>query len=473
METQKNGQLNCRIIIIDDDPGIRDIYRSILAPPVPGNLWAEGAALFDDPPPAVDFSSPRVYDLVLEDRGENGVRAVQEAVSNGRPFAMAFIDMKMPGIDGAETAKRIWEIDADIKVIFVTAYSERTPDEINRIAGRDDSFYLRKPFNPEEIRQFARALTNEWALEREREYLAANLKAANQELEQVNRNLNDRVQLQTAMLIQSEKMASIGILAAGVAHEINNPISFINGNLATLDKYRERINGLFSLYRQLEIDLNSAAHPRIQTRLKEIDAFKTRQKIDYMMTDMGDLVAESREGAERIRKIVMDLRTFSRVDQSEYKPADLHQIIDSTLNMIANEMKYHAEIVKQYGNIPPIKCFPQKLSQVFMNLLINAVQAINDKGVITIETRFLKEGRRRGDEQVKISISDNGCGIAEENLKKLFDPFFTTKPVGKGTGLGLSISYDIIKAHGGEISVQSQLGVGSTFCVTLPLEKEI
>jgi len=465
---------NNRIIIIDDDPGIRETYRNILLPASQNDLLTEGASLFGDSVPRPVSSNLDVFELTLEDRGEKGVKSVEKAMTKGQPFSVAFIDMKMPGIDGAETAKRIWAIDQDIKIVFVTAFSEHTPDDINKITGRDDSFYLRKPFNPEEIRQFARALTNEWTLERERESLSNDLKIANATLEDVNETLNERVKQQTAMLIQSEKMASIGVLAAGVAHEINNPISFINGNLSTMVKYSDRITELVTLYTALEKHLSEKGDQTTREKVDKINDFKKKQKIDYILGDIKDLVTESQEGAERIRKIVLDLKTFSRVDEAEYKYADLHEIIDSTLNMVHNEMKYNTQVINNYdNNLPQIKCFPQKLSQVFMNLLINSIRAIDEHGAITIATHLIKAGKRRQDEQVKIIVSDNGSGIEEENLKNLFDPFFTTKPVGEGTGLGLSITYDIVKSHGGEITVESNIGEGTTFTILLPIEIDI
>ncbi|MBU3914507.1 response regulator [bacterium] len=473
MDTITKQEKNNRILIIDDDPGIRETYQNILSPVSKSDFLAEGASLFGDSVPMPNFSNQEKFELMLKDRGEKGVKSVEESIANKQPFSVAFIDMKMPGIDGAETARRIWEIDQNISIVFVTAFSEHTPDDINKITGRNDSFYLRKPFNPEEIKQFARALTNAWTLEREKERLSKELREANAELENINQTLNERVKQQTAMLIQSEKMASIGILAAGVAHEINNPISFINGNLSTMAKYRDRISDLLFLYTSLEKYLTEKGDQTISEKVAEITELKKKLKIDYIINDIKDLVIESKDGTDRIRKIVLDLKTFSRVDEAEYKYADLHEIIDSTLNMLHNEIKYSTKVTKDFAELPQIKCFPQKLSQVFMNLLINSVQAIGENGVISIQTQLIKGGQRRDDEKVKIIVSDNGCGIEETNIKKLFDPFFTTKPVGEGTGLGLSITYDIIKSHKGEISVESQVGQGTTFIIILPLEIEI
>ena len=181
-----------------------------------------------------------------------------------------------------------------------------------------------------------------------------------------------------------------------------------------------------------------------------------------LLEDMESLLAESQDGAERVRRIVQDLKSFSHVDEAELKPVSIADNLDSTLNMVRNEIKYVADVVKQYGDLPMVTCRPQQLNQVFMNLLVNAAHAIEGHGTITVRT--WQEG-----EVVCISITDSGKGIAPEHLNRIFEPFFTTKDVGKGTGLGLSICYDIIHKHGGEILVESTVGTGSTFTVRLPI----
>ena len=457
---------NNRILIIDDDPGVRDSYKEILCPVPKADVLSKGASLFDGP---IQDTVPipwKQYDLTMAEKGEEGVEAVKKAIEEKSPLALAFIDMKMYGIDGAETSKRIWAIDPDIKIVIVTAYSEYTPDDIIRVTGRNDIFYLRKPFNPEEIRQFAKALTNEWNLERERERL-------NDELEDLNKNLQKKVEEQTGLLIQSEKMASIGILAAGVAHEINNPISFVNSNLSTIKKYCVRVESLLQKYKEIEACLSRGAADKVRPLLEEIKDFKEKKRIDFILGDIVGLAEESLEGTERVRRIANDLRTFSRMDEAELKHIDLNESIDTTLNIIWNELKYKAEIVKDYADLPEVKCFPQKVSQVFLNILMNAVQAIEEEGTIKIVTRHVKEGRRTEDARVEIKISDTGHGIPKDDISKIFDPFFTTKPVGEGTGLGLSVTYDIVKAHGGTIIVESEEGKGTTFTICLPLEMKI
>ena len=279
----------------------------------------------------------------------------------------------------------------------------------------------------------------------------------NRDLKEVNSKLSDA----QSKLIQSEKLASIGQLAAGVAHEINNPIGFIFSNFGTLEQYLEDLFQMLDAYEQAEASVSdSAALARIRSLKADLD-------IDYLKEDIPNLMRESRDGIQRVRKIVQDLKDFSRVDaRQEWESVDLHAGIDSTLNIVNNEIKYKADVVKHYGALPEVQCLPSELNQVFMNLLVNAAHAITaERGTITISTGV--EGTN-----VWVEVADTGAGIAAENLQRIFDPFFTTKPVGKGTGLGLSLSYGIVQKHSGRMEVHSELGVGTRFRVTLPIQHE-
>ena len=271
----------------------------------------------------------------------------------------------------------------------------------------------------------------------------------------------DALKATQSQFVQQEKMASIGQLAAGVAHEINNPIGFVTSNLGTLQKYTARV-GEF-LQAQTELFPQDEAGDDRAIRLAEI---RRQLKIEAILADLPSLIAESLDGVERVRKIVQNLKSFSRVDQSDYSLADINQCLDDTLNIIWNELKYKCTVKKDYGDLPQTKCYPQQLNQVFMNLLVNAAQAIETKGEITITTRATGAG-------ITVAIADTGSGIPPENLNRIFEPFFTTKEVGKGTGLGLSITYDnVTKKHGGRIEATSEPGKGTTFVVTLPVKTE-
>ena len=270
-----------------------------------------------------------------------------------------------------------------------------------------------------------------------------------------------------AQLLQSEKMASIGRLAAGVAHEINNPTGFVSSNLKTLSDYIEDIMGLFKEYRKLISNLKKNSDicgplSEISEQLKRIVDLENEVDLEFVLKDIFDLIDESKEGTERIKKIVQDLKDFAHPGQDKPKFADINQNIDSTVNVVWNELKYKADVIKDYGDLPRVQCYPQLLNQVFMNLLINAVQSIEKRGEINIKTRA-------DNGYVEIKISDTGSGIPKENLNRIFDPFFTTKDVGKGTGLGLNVAYNIIKKHHGKIDVNSGVGKGTTFTIKIPV----
>jgi two-component system NtrC family sensor kinase len=293
---------------------------------------------------------------------------------------------------------------------------------------------------------------------RKREAAEAELLRRNNELTE----LNARLSMAQEQLMQSEKLASIGQLAAGVAHEINNPIGYVFSNFETLGTYIGRMLTMFDNYQQAEASIGDA---QVLASVREMRA---TIDLDFLIEDIPVLMAESREGISRVRKIVQDLKDFSRVDANqEWQWANLHAGIDSTLNIVSNEVKYKADVIKEYGDIPDIECQPSHINQVIMNIVINGAHAITgERGRITIRT---------GCDQahVWIEIADNGTGIPKEIQSRIFDPFFTTKPIGSGTGLGLSLSYGIIQKHNGQIDVQSAPGCGTTFRITLPIRREM
>jgi two-component system NtrC family sensor kinase len=262
-------------------------------------------------------------------------------------------------------------------------------------------------------------------------------------------------------LLQADRMSSIGQLAAGVAHEINNPIGYIQSNLGTLAQY------LTGLFRLLGVQESALRHPGTLQPDQMAQIQQVRQEIDFefLVKDLPMLLTESQEGITRVRKIVQDLREFSRAGHTEaWVFADIHAGLESTINIVWNDLKYKVELVKHYGQLPLVECLPSQLNQVFMNILVNAGHAIEERGQITIATRA-------DDQRIYVEISDSGKGIAAEHLQRIFEPFFTTKPVGKGTGLGLSISYGIVQKHGGTVDVRSELNVGTTFLITLPIRQ--
>ncbi len=291
------------------------------------------------------------------------------------------------------------------------------------------------------------------------------LKRAKIKQEQLNKNLTHQQQ----MLVQSEKMASVGQLAAGVAHEINNPTGFVMGNLEVLKEYKMSIQTYQVATSNLQQAIASNDKEKIQKQLASVSALQQKLDIDYIMTDMDDLIADSINGTERIRDIVQDLKSFSRVDDTNKCETDLNEdVIKTALRLVWNEMKYKCTLEKRLQPLPLLFCYPSELSQVIMNLLINACYACEDsnknKGFSEIIIASYYDNNT-----IFITVTDNGCGISEAEQIKMFDPFFTTKPIGKGTGLGLSISHSIIKKHNGNIQVSSQVGKGTTFTISLPL----
>ncbi len=270
-------------------------------------------------------------------------------------------------------------------------------------------------------------------------------------------------------LIQSEKMASIGQLAAGVAHEINNPVGFVKSNLGTIDEYREDLMKLQEQYGLLEKTLlegqEISENGDIRGVLEKIQGIKDEIDLNYILDDYQNVITESIEGMARVAKIVADLKNYAHTDKGEIEHADVNKGIESTLNIVWNELKYKAEVIKDLGDIPLVKCYPQRLNQVFTNILVNAAHAIDKKGEIRIATRA-------DNGHVEIRVSDTGCGIPDDVISKIYDPFFTTKDVGKGTGLGLNVAYNIIEKHRGTIDVETEVGKGTTFIIRLQKEPD-
>jgi|GEM_PF-6908886 len=307
-------------------------------------------------------------------------------------------------------------------------------------------------------------LKTEDELKKIQEELEDRVKKRTRELESTNQELQNTLQKLAntqGMLLQNEKMASIGQLAAGIAHEINNPAGYVASNLKTLSEYVHDFKTAIVQYETAVQEWQSAGFiPEAQTRklAGELEGLG----LTTIRADIGDLLHDAHDGMKRISQIISNLKDFSHVNRNEVEEFDLNTVIEQTINVAWHELKYKAEVVRDFGDIPLISGFPGQLGQVIMNILVNAAQSIPQQGRITIKTWSETD-------RVYCSIADTGCGIPQNIVDKIFDPFFTTKPVGKGTGLGLNIAYNIITGHHGTITVNSALGEGTVFTIMLPI----
>lgn len=355
---------------------------------------------------------------------------------------LILLDVMMPGMSGFELLERLKANPQtiEIPVIFITMLNDEESEQRGLDLGAVD--YVHKPIRGPIVLSRIRAQLDAKSA---RDLLRKNNLRLNAQVTQGARAL-EKTQ---AQLLQLDKMAALGQLAAGIAHEINNPISYVSSNLGTLEKY------IASLQQALDArDLRAASQPVTPAQESELA---------FIRQDLPNLLQESRDGIARVRKIVQDLKDFSHVDEKpDWQFADLNQCMESTLNIASNALKYKADVVRLYGQLPEVQCIASQVSQVILNLLVNAAHAIGEaRGTITVRTG--------GDANaVWFEVADTGNGIPPDVLPRIFEPFYTTKPVGKGTGLGLSISYGIIQKHRGRIDVQTEIGKGTTFHITLP-----
>ncbi len=351
-------------------------------------------------------------------------------------IGMIISDQRMPDMSGTTFLQKAAMLAPDIPRMILTAYMDVTAaiDAMNK--GGAYRFLL-KPWNEEELLLAVREGLQRYRLLRS----------------------NSGATVEKLRAESKEKLTSIAQLAAGVAHEINNPLSFVISNIRIFSKYYTRLHDYVTMQREL---LNLTASPE---QLRELAAAEERLDVSLILEDGAELIAESLQGVERVARIVRDLKSFSRVDTPEYEQVDITSCLESALALVNNELQSVATISKAYQDLPVISCHPGQLNLVFMNLLINAGHAITPPGMITLTSRHDREF-------VYVTVTDDGHGVPQELKERIFEPFFTTREVGKGTGLGLSISYDIIVKHGGELQVESRMGAGATFTVKLPRTQE-
>ena len=415
--TATMGRADQRILIVDDEAIVRTIFSSFLEEKYP----CDTAASCDE---ALAYLANDTYALVMS-------------------------DIQMPGRNGVELLREIRHRYPDTAVMMVSGIDR--PQRIRDALQIGAVDYLTKPCDLDVL-----GFSVDRALERRELMLTARSYRA--DLERQNVELAARkAQLERlqAQIIHSEKMAGLGQIAAGVAHELNNPAGFIYGNMDLIQGYLSRLELMLSIFERVKLPDAEAAELAL-----------TRKQIGYdsLLPDLRSMIADCVEGAERIRDVVKNLRLFSRLDDGEFKRIDLHENIDSTIRLLSGYYgSGRIHLVRMYGDLPLVNCYAGQLNQVWTNLLVNAAQAIKQNGEVKISSRVAGES-------AVVTISDTGSGIEPEHLRKIFDPFFTTKPVGEGTGLGLSISYGIIKKHGGTIEAESVAGAGTTFRVSIPTD---
>jgi len=272
----------------------------------------------------------------------------------------------------------------------------------------------------------------------------------------------DEVKSQQRQLVQSEKLASLGTMSAGVAHEINNPLAFVFSNVNSLAHSVDE----FKRYHDVVLSTTNASGDEQQQALKDLSAFIVEADLEFLFSDCGDLIDETRDGIERVKAIVAGLKAFARTDSGTMDNVDVIECLQNTLKLAHSQIKYSMEVEENLEELPIIKGYPGKLSQVFLNLIVNASQAMETSGTLTISARQLSES------SIELSFQDTGTGMSQETMDSIFNPFFTTKPVGEGTGLGLSISHGIIEEHQGEITVTSEPGNGTCFTIVLPVNAQ-
>ena len=458
-----NPTENLRILVVDDNVAIHGDFTKVLASRVSSDLDDLESQMFDVPVAA----SGHAFELTHAHQGDEAVAMVARAHAQCLPFALAFVDMRMPpGLDGLETIEQMWRVDSKLQVVICSAYSDYSLAQLHDRLGRSDSLLIvKKPFDTVEVVQAAYALTQKWNLARRASRRIDTLDVAvrdrAEELVAVNQRLageiaeRDRVEGELRL---AHKLEAVGQLAAGVAHEINTPIQYVGDSLQFL---RESTMALVNMATAMQA---AAEGSPLADRVRKIadDA-----DLDYLATELPASLDAIQGGVSRIATIVRAMKELSHPGPREAIETDINHALTNALEVTANQYKYTADVALDFGNIPRVRCFPSDLNQVWLNLIVNAAQAMEEqkgkRGKLTVRTVV-------DDDHVVISIADTGPGIPEAIRTRIYEAFFTTKPIGRGTGQGLAISRAIVvDRHRGSIWFDSECGVGTTFYVRLPI----
>ena len=453
------------ILYVEDNEDDFLIIRDILGQSLTGKFKLNWAPRLEKAREFLSTPQEKV-DIILLDLGLNECQGVEtyeriQAEASGLPViiltANKDINLALKIVErGAQDYLLKDELQGEMLSRFISYAIERSRF-VNKLESANNRL-------KETIQQLEEEMKNRQLAEQQ---LKSKQKQLEESKEETQRTLNDlkishgQLKETQGRLIQSEKLASVGQLAAGIAHEINNPIAFIHNNLDVMKRYLGDMLEFIKKVQILKEAVKDQNMDAVQSAVRELELMQQKIRLEFILEDIRNLLDESFSGTKRIRKIVADLRTFSYKGDDSRELTDLKEVVKKVINLAKNEIKYKCAVKEEYGDVPPVECNPQKIGQVLLNLILNASQAIEENGIITVRTYETED-------YVCLDIEDNGKGIPSDMLTKIFEPFYTTKPVGQGTGLGLSISAEIVKQHKGEIKVSSQLGKGTTFSLCLP-----
>lgn len=454
-----NPSMRTKVLVVDDNQAIHaDFIKILTRPQTPLGLdELERRALGGSHTPSA--GDIPVYEIVSAFQGTEALERVKSASSANEHYALAFVDMRMPpGWDGLQTIEQLWSVDPGLQVVICSAYSDYDWDEVlERLKRPDKLLVIKKPFEAVEVLQCANALTGKWNGERKlRKHLASleeTIRDRTASLAAINEQLREQMGLRQAAEIElglAQKLEAVGRLAAGIAHEINTPIQYIMDSVTFLGS---AFDGLITVV-ALQESAQQANH--------SVD-------LQFLREEVPRAIERTIEGTERVATIVRAMKEFSHPDASEMMVADVNRALQNTLMIARSEYKYVATIELECGDLPEVMCNVGELSQVFLNVIVNAAHALADAGRDAETGRItIKTGVVEG--WAELSFEDNGCGIPQEIIDKIYDPFFTTKEVGRGTGQGLAIARSIVvDKHAGRINVRSTPGTGTCFTLRLPL----
>ncbi|MDH3627173.1 MAG: ATP-binding protein [Acidobacteriota bacterium] len=411
---------NRRVLVVEDDPGLRDFYSDVLE-------IGPGDRVIDDK-----------LDVTLVESGVMAVASVEDAIRRGEPFCGGFFDLVLPGeLDGIETMRRIRELDPHLFFCVVSGAETSILDTIDPIfeGSAQDWEFLAKPAGVEEIYRRALGMSARWN--------------HRQIVEQQGERHN--------------VLAGLGMLAAGLAHEINGPLGFVHDNLTTLKRYGERIREAMALYDQLEEAL-SDGRP-VTDLLTQIHGFRRQKKMDFILDDLSDAIEQSIDGSSLVRDISKAMKALSPTDRVMSEAADVADCCRRALLLGSHEIRNEIDVVTSIQELPPVRCNGAELTQILLNLLVNAAHAIEGHGKIRVRTYGMND-------RIVIEVEDNGCGISADRIERIFEPFFTTRASRGGSGMGLMLVRDLVEKYDGQVEVESTVGEGTLMRVELPTVAE-